>query len=919
MACRSLAAGLFVAPILLAVAGALDAATMDRFFTGEPYRPYVMGGTGGGGLSVTADLNGDGLPDLIKDNQFGSIGVRLNLGGFNFVPPVSYLVSGATPLALAAGDVTADGYPDIVWSRHFLGGGNSGEVVILTGHGDGTLTPGPILPCGAHSLALQVADISGDGHPDLVVCNWEDDDLTIYRAAPGGFTPRVDIPTGDGPQGVAVARLDGDAIPDLAVTCYFTKTINLHRGLGGGAFAPMGVIPMANTPGAITATDVDGDSDIDLVVGNSVGNGGSCSILRGHGDGTFDPATLHGTGAGTTAIQTADLDGDAIPEILVLASIGFNNNAVTVLRGSDGWGAAGMRHYSTGPNRSSMVLADVDRDGALDAVLGSVDRFTPVLVGNADGTFDTWSTAPIGLIRPSIVAIADLNNDSRSDLFGNDDTGGGSLGVSTGVRLQLPDGTFGPPILFQGIVSGARLVDFDKDGDLDAVGLGDGGVQVLLGNGDGSFTAGPSQPLSIFGANSVTIGDLDHDGWPDVVVAAGGCITSCFGGMAILLGTGGGDIAPPIAGPSFVYTGPSVLEDFNQDGNLDFVGGISSETAVVLLGRGDGTFDVGSFLSLGVNAIEAGYLNADAYPDLVIGGTVFSGSNPGVRFLMGDGHGGFATPVFTSVPGRLVGDLAIADLDGDGHQDVAWLGHGVVQVARGNGLGQFSTAVEYGSGGAVGIAVGDLNGDSRPDLALGCWDLQTIGLLYNEHPGYPTATNLSLMSAEAQPGVVRLRWYGAGAADRIARIERRTEMTGWTTLGSPAAEGRDFLRFEDRQVEPGVRYAYRLVIRTATSEEPTAEVWLDIPAEAIFALHGARPQPSGPDLRVAFSLATHGDASLELMDVNGRRIARREVGLLGPGLHVVRLAEDQRLPGGVYWIRLVQGARSATTKAVITR
>jgi hypothetical protein len=191
-------------------------------------------------------------------------------------------------------------------------------------------------------------------------------------------------------------------------------------------------------------------------------------------------------------------------------------------------------------------------------------------------------------------------------------------------------------------------------------------------------------------------------------------------------------------------------------------------------------------------------------------------------------------------------------------------------------------------------------------------------VLYNEHPGYPTAITVSLASAEARPGLARLSWYGVGASDLVTRIERRSQTTAWMSLGAPVAQGSDLLRFEDREVEPGARYAYRLVIRSGTSEQPTPEVWLDIPATAVFALHGARPQPAGPDLRVSFSLAAGGDAWLELMDVNGRRVDRREVGSLGAGPHLVRLAENQRLAGGVYWIRLSQGSRSATAKVVVT-
>jgi hypothetical protein len=85
-----------------------------------------------------------------------------------------------------------------------------------------------------------------------------------------------------------------------------------------------------------------------------------------------------------------------------------------------------------------------------------------------------------------------------------------------------------------------------------------------------------------------------------------------------------------------------------------------------------------------------------------------------------------------------------------------------------------------------------------------------------------------------------------------------------------------------------------------------------------FALHGVAPNPSrGEGVHVDFSLPNGGRATLSLFDVSGRRVASREVGGLGGGHHNVVLAE--RLPAGMYMVRLSQGGRSLSTSAAVVR
>jgi hypothetical protein len=179
------------------------------------------------------------------------------------------------------------------------------------------------------------------------------------------------------------------------------------------------------------------------------------------------------------------------------------------------------------------------------------------------------------------------------------------------------------------------------------------------------------------------------------------------------------------------------------------------------------------------------------------------------------------------------------------------------------------------------------------------------------------ATRPSLVNSSADAGRVLLSWFAADASYLAPSVDRRTESSDWTRLGPAAGDGSGLLTYDDRTVSAG-RYAYRLVYAEGAGEAFTDEVWVDVPSGAVFALAGFLPNPARGNLPVSFSLPMEGPAQLELFNVTGRRIAAREVGSLGAGAHLVPMHDDgERLPGGVYWLRLTQGQRSMTVKGIV--
>lgn len=185
-------------------------------------------------------------------------------------------------------------------------------------------------------------------------------------------------------------------------------------------------------------------------------------------------------------------------------------------------------------------------------------------------------------------------------------------------------------------------------------------------------------------------------------------------------------------------------------------------------------------------------------------------------------------------------------------------------------------------------------------------------------PSCPVSTPVtaSLLDAEAAPGLVRVRWFAAGGAS--GNVERSSG-SGWTIVSPARPDASGIIMFEDRAVEPGGRYGYRLRLAGDAGIETRGEVWVEVPLAHRLSLAGFRPNPAGETPFVAFTLPTRGTARIEVLDVTGRRAFERTFGTLEPGPHHVRLDGATRLPAGMYFLRLTHAGRTVTTRGVLMR
>ena len=216
-----------------------------------------------------------------------------------------------------------------------------------------------------------------------------------------------------------------------------------------------------------------------------------------------------------------------------------------------------------------------------------------------------------------------------------------------------------------------------------------------------------------------------------------------------------------------------------------------------------------------------------------------------------------------------------------------------------------------------------------PDSAAGGWSTLTFGATLLGVPQYAacvhnlvdeaTPVTLSLVSAQAEPGLVRLTWYAASGIGSVATVYRSVVSGPWSAVGKVAPDGSGQLVYEDRAVLPGARYGYRLGVMDQGREVFAGETWVEVPLTAELALGGVRPNPATQALAVTFSLPDASPARLEAFDLAGRRVAAREVGPLGGGSHEVRLGESRPLAPGIYLLRLTRGERVLKARAVIVR
>jgi hypothetical protein len=698
---------------------------------------------------AVGDFNGDGKPDLaVANSSSNNVGVLLGNGDGTFQAAVHYAV-GSGPRSVAVGDFNGDGKPDLaVANSDFISG--IGSISVLLGNGDGTFQAAVNYASGSGPNSVAVGDFNGDGKLDLAVTTSSSISVLLGNGD-GTFQAAVHYAAGSGPVFVAVGDLNGDGKSDLAVANSSSNNVSVLLGDGDGTFQAAVNYAAGSAPRSVAVGDFNGDGKPDLAVANSSSN--NVSVLLSNGDGTFQAAGNYAAGSAPRSVAVGDFNGDGKPDLAV-ANDGSNDVSVLLGNGDGTFQAAVNYNYAAGPGPSSVAVGDFNGDGKPDlAVTNSgYNSSIGVLLGNGDGTFQAAVSYAAGS-APRSMAVGDFNGDGKPDLA----VANGS-GIS--VLLGNGDGTFEAAVNYAtgSDPHSVAVGDFNGDGkpDLAVANQSSSNVSVLLGNGDGTFQAAVN--YAVGGASSVAVGDFNGDGKPDLAVTSPQASFFGVGNVSVLLGNGDGTFQA--AGNYAVGSLPVsvVVGDFNGDGKPDLAVAnflsIFSSGISVLLGNGDGTFQAAVNYGAGPNpnALAVGDFNGDGKPDLAVANPDESFNVGNASVLLGNGDGTFRAAAV--VAGGNTSSVAVGDFNGDGKPDLAVVRKlnrfdVNVSVLLGNGDGTFRASVNYAAGSnPVFVAVGDFNGDGKPDLAVANSGSNNVTIFLNTTPGSAkAATSITLTSS----------------------------------------------------------------------------------------------------------------------------------------------------------------------------
>ncbi|WP_304065242.1 FG-GAP-like repeat-containing protein [Pedobacter glucosidilyticus] len=774
------------------------------------------------------DIDGDGKPDLaIASFNNGTVGVLRNTGSIGVLSFSSIVnfTAGINPVAVAVGDIDGDGKPDLA----VCNSSSSTVSVIRNTSSNSTLSFASKIDfaTGTNPNSVAIGDMDGDNKPDLTTANSHSNTVSVIRNTSSigvvSFDSKVDFVTNTRPSSVSISDIDGDGKLDLAVANGSAGTVGVLRNTGSigiVSFASKVDFATVTSPFSVNIGDIDGDGKPDLAATNF--NDNSVSVLRNtssSGIVSFASKVDITTGTNPYSVAIGDLDGDGKPDMAVT---NFGSNSIAILRntdlipptitsfsplsakpgdvititGTDFNATANNNVVFFGTAKATVTAASAT---SLTVTVPTGASYAPISVLNTGNSLSaqtlsnftpTFSPSKTGISLLDFsprqdfsagnstysVATGDLDGDGKLDMaavnygsntlsvFHNTSSSGSITSSSFATKVDFTTGTF--PIA-------VSITDFDGDGKLDIVVANYGGHSVSVFRNTsttGSITTSSFAAKVDFATGlqptSIAVGDFNKDGKPDIATAnpghntfsvlqntasSGSITTNSFAAKVDFALASG-------ASPQSITVG-----DIDGDGKLDIATANASINTVSIFQNTHvgGDISSSSFATkvdfnteLGPWAVSITDVDLDGKPELIVANrnnnslSVFQN----IHSTGNIASSSFATKVdFATGAGNGPYALAIGDIDGDAKPDFATANanSGTVSIFRNtSSVGSISTSslatrVNFNVGSSpLSIRIADLDGDSKPDIATANSQSNGVSVLRNtEIP--PTITNVT--------------------------------------------------------------------------------------------------------------------------------------------------------------------------------
>jgi large repetitive protein len=677
---------------------------------------------------ATADANGDGSDDY---------SVYLGNGDGTFQAPISAALNGSGyPTAMVTGDFTGDGETDLAITLSY-----PADVQVQLSNGNGTFSSPSVVDLVRRETPL-VADITGDGAPDVTVVDAAGN--ILFRAGrpgePGSFAPPATVNPGDPSRDIAfVTTVYG---PTIASVDADDNEISFFV-LRSSGFVLVAKLATGSEPAEILSADLSGNGITDLIVRNA--GDGTLSVYSGDGHGWFLPPVNLQVGLGAADIEVADLEQDGLLDIVYTNRISGQVGVIENLGGGD-FGSPVIYRAGPGPY----------------GVIGNAD---PSPVTSLEGTMSVAIGSFTAGGFPSLVAL---------------NPGSNTFALLTG----LGDGRFSNPSYFTLPVPAlvVRAVNFSGNGLTALAVLTASGLYIYVPDGHGGFLP-PLEYDVGFEPTSLAVANLNGNGNADLL------ISNPLGDVQVLIGNGDGTFSPvqsldqqvrlAVYAPYGTTPAAFIFSDQATDQVIvQTVGGVTT-----ILGDA-------STGSVSPGAVELADLNNDGILDLIVAD---SGSN-NVLVYPGLGNGAFG-PALNDGQGFFTGTdpvgITVADLTGDGRLDliVANEGSNDVSILLNEPVGNSFTFVQgpllRAGVGPASTVLANVLGNGAPDLVIANSGSNNVWLLPALGNGFFNDQSPTILPVGTEPSAVFVGQFSTGLGLDLVTINAGSNsVTVISDLGS---------------------------------------------------------------------------------------------------------------------------------------